>query len=168
MQVKDIINTDKPPITIQATGSVEQAMRLMIDNKIGSVIALDINNEAIGVLTERDIFHLTFRYRGDTMDILVLDHLPDNIILGGLEDDLSDISQVMATERIRYIPIIDEHQKLCGMISKGDIIRARSRKSKTITVAEAEKIWQTRMRGKIAGGTPTRRLVSDVLSGLET
>lgn len=165
MYVKDIIDTSKPPITIHATGTIEQAMRLMIENKVGSVIAFDIDNEPIGILTERDIFRLTFRYRGDTMDMVVADHLPDNIILGSLDDDLGDIARVMTTQRIRYIPIIDKHHSLCGIISKGDLIRARSLGAKSITVAE--KIWQTRMRGKIGEVTTNRRLVSDVLSGLK-
>ncbi len=125
MQVKDMLESKPPPITIRAEQDMEIAMRSLIDNKIGSLIVVDESENPVGIITEHDIFHLAFRYRGDMMDMKVGDQMTTRLVLGNSEDGIEQIAQVMIDQRIRHIPIMDQDNHLCGIVSMGDIVKAR-------------------------------------------
>jgi CBS domain-containing protein len=73
MQIKDLLESKPPPVTIRSDQDVPDAMRLLIENQIGSLVVTDEKETPVGIITERDIFHLAFRYRGDMMDMKVGD-----------------------------------------------------------------------------------------------
>lgn len=125
MQIKDLLETKPPPITIRAEQDVPDAMRLLIDNHIGSLVVVDENENPVGIITERDIFHLAFRYRGDMMDMKVGDSMTSRLVLATPDDDIEKAARVMTDEHIRHLPIMDEQQQLCGIVSIGDIVKAR-------------------------------------------
>jgi CBS domain-containing protein len=100
-------------------------MRLLIDNHIGSLVVVDESENPVGIITERDIFHLAFRYRGDMMDMKVGDTMTSRLVLGAPEDDIEKAAKVMTDEHIRHLPILDEQEQLCGIVSIGDIVKAR-------------------------------------------
>ena len=125
MLVKDILQSKAPPVTINSGQTLLEAMRLLIENKISSLIIIDNNNYPIGIITERDIFHLVLRYRGDIMDLKVGNNMTTRVMSGVPEDEIDQIARIMIEKGIRHIPIIDEGKKLCGIISMRDIVRAK-------------------------------------------
>ena len=46
----------KPLITIEQSGSINDATKVMNDKKIRRLVVIDKNNKMIGILTQRDIF----------------------------------------------------------------------------------------------------------------
>lgn len=125
MLVKDVLDCKSEPVTIHANQEMPNAMRLMIDNKIGSLVIVDDDNNPTGIITEHDIFMLAYRYRGDMMDMKVGDNMSTRLILGRAEDDVEKLGNIMIEERIRHIPILDETDHLCGIISIGDVLKTR-------------------------------------------
>lgn len=126
MLLRDLLKSKSPPITISAGKSIQYAMRLLIENKIGSLIVTDQDNFPVGIITERDIFHLAYRYRGDMMDMKVEDHMTGKLILGALDENIDQVAQKMMQNQIRHIPILDTGGQLCGIVSMGDIVKATS------------------------------------------
>jgi CBS domain-containing protein len=124
MRVRDILNSKPPPVTIRANNDMAVAMRLLIDNNIGSLIVIDDDDQPIGIVTERDIFHLAFRYRGDMMDMKVGENMSSDLTVGSPEDGLDHVARIMTEQHIRHIPIIDDAERLCGIVSIGDIVKA--------------------------------------------
>jgi CBS domain-containing protein len=126
MQVKDILSILKTvPITIDGGKSVYEAMKLLVDNRIGSVIVINADNAPIGIITERDIFRLAYRTKGNMFDAKIRDHMTPKLIVGVPEDDIDYIAQVITQNRIRHIPIVDQKGKLTGIVSIGDIVKAK-------------------------------------------
>jgi len=126
MQIKDLIKSKPPPITINSKKTIQDAMRLLIENKIGSLVVVDDIGDPTGIITERDIFHLAFRFRGDMMDMKVESNMTCKLVLGKLDDDIDLIADMITSNRIRHIPIVDNGMKLCGIVSIGDIVKAKS------------------------------------------
>lgn len=124
MQVKDILETKPPPVTISAGKDMPDAMRLLIDNHIGSLVVVDDDDNPIGIITERDIFHLAFRYRGDMMDMKIGENMSTKLVVGSPDDDIEDLARIMTEKHIRHIPIVDDSDQLCGIVSIGDIVKA--------------------------------------------
>ena len=129
MLIRDLIKTKSPPVTIPSGKTIQRAMRLLIDNKIGSLVVVDKINKPIGIITERDIFHLAYRFRGDMMDMRVDDHMTGKLILGRLGENINTVAHTMTKNHIRHMPIMDDNDNLCGILSIGDIVKVNSEKS---------------------------------------
>ena len=69
MKISDLLKDKPPPVTINTNRTIQNAMRRLIENKIGSLVVTNDDGFPIGIITERDIFHLAYRYRGDMMDM---------------------------------------------------------------------------------------------------
>lgn len=52
MQVKDIMS--RPVVTVPESSTLDQVARTMLDKRIGCVVVVGLDGEAVGVLTERD------------------------------------------------------------------------------------------------------------------
>ena len=125
MLIKDLLQSKPPPVTVRANRDMADAMRLLLDHNIGSLVVTDEQDQAVGIITERDIFHLAFRYRGDMMDMKVGENMTDNLTVASPEDDLEHIARLMTERRIRHVPIMDQNKQLCGIVSIGDVVKAR-------------------------------------------
>ena len=126
MKVKDILdNLKRPTITIAGDKTIQDAMKLMVDHKIGSVVVVNAGGDPAGILTERDIFRLCHHCKAAMMTMKIADHMTTDLAVGLPEDDLNYIAQVITQKRVRHIPIIDAAGKLCGLISIGDIVKAK-------------------------------------------
>jgi CBS domain-containing protein len=126
MLIKDLIETKPPPVTIRRDKLIQDAMRLLIDKKIGSLVVLDSEDKTVGIITERDIFHLAFRYRGDMMDMTVGDNMSDRIFHCVPDDDIDFAAKLMTQQHIRHVPILDKQNMLCGIVSIGDVIKVKA------------------------------------------
>lgn len=99
-------------------------MELLEKHKIGSLIVYDKSDQPIGIITERDIFRLMCKFRGDISSKTISDHMSRKLVIGLPDDDVNYIGQIMTQNRIRHIPIMDEKKNLCGIVSIGDILKA--------------------------------------------
>ena len=125
MQVKDLLKSRPSPITVKSDQTIQEAMQLLIDNKIGSLVVVDDKGDPEGIITERDIFRLAYTNCADLMQLSVKDHMSDRLVIGLPDDDIDYIARIITQNRIRHIPILDEDKKLCGLISIGDVVKAR-------------------------------------------
>ena len=125
MKVRDLLEFKKPPVTVRQNRTIQDCMRLLIDNKIGSLVVVDEDARPAGIITERDIFHLAFRYRGDMMDMRVKDNMTSKLVMGSPDDDLDSIADIINKNRIRHVPIMED-TKLVGIVSIRDIVKAQA------------------------------------------
>lgn len=126
MKVKDLLaQATRPPKTAAGETTIHEAMKILIENKIGSLIVVDDDNTPVGIITERDIFRLGYKFDGDIMSMKIADHMTRELIIGVPDDDVDYIARVITQKRIRHIPILDENRKLCGILSIGDILKTK-------------------------------------------
>jgi CBS domain-containing protein len=71
--------------------------------------------------------------------MLTVDHLmTQRVVCSHAQDDLRAAGRQMQLEDIRHLPVVDQDGRLLGMLSQGDLIRARVRGLKgTAYVREA-------------------------------
>jgi len=96
MKVKDILdNLKRPTITIAGDKTIQDAMKLMVDHKIGSVVVVNAGGDPAGILTERDIFRLCHHCKAAMMTMKIADHMTTDLAVGLPEDDLNYIARVI-------------------------------------------------------------------------
>jgi CBS domain-containing protein len=124
MKIKDSLDfTTRPkPITLTPDAKVSEALSIMIDKKIGSIVVVNPDNMIVGMVTERDMMHTVLAKKMDTETTLLRDIMTTNIRAALQDDSLIDWMQTMSSQRFRHLPIIDHDKKLIGLMSQGDFL----------------------------------------------
>ena len=111
--------------TIYEDKLLDEAIEILVEHNIGSLIVRDSKHSIAGIITERDIMRIVHSAGREYGMVKINEAMTvrDKLIVGLAEDTLEYIMQVMTQNRIRHVPII-EGDKLLGMISIGDVVKA--------------------------------------------
>ena len=107
-------------VAIDAHTSVLDALRLMEEKNIGSVIITE-NGEYAGLLTERDYARKVILKGKSSEDTIVREIMSTGLphILPG--SSIETCMHIMSESNIRYLPVFKD-DKLCGIISINDVV----------------------------------------------
>jgi len=120
-KVTDILNRKGVSvITIDADTTVLDALRLMDDKNIGSVVITE-NGEYLGLLTERDYARKVILQGKSSQDTLVREIMSTGLPRIIPETSVETCMHIMSENNIRYLPVF-RHDHLCGIISINDLI----------------------------------------------
>ncbi|MDB5117960.1 MAG: hypothetical protein JWQ79_3452 [Mucilaginibacter sp.] len=120
-KVSDIlIRKGSDVISIDAGTSVLDALRLMSDKNVGSIIVTE-NGEYAGLLTERDYARKVI-LEGRSSDHTTV-HEIMSVALPTIipETTVETCMHIMSDSNIRYLPVFN-HDRLCGIISINDVV----------------------------------------------
>lgn len=122
-------------ITLKEDVSVQIAARMMTENGIGCLVAVD-NGEIIGILTERDLLTRVLETCKDPKETKVSEIMTRNVIVGDPEMQLVEATRLMFENKVKKLPIVEE-DRLIGLITLTDIARATHTDEKTMNLVEA-------------------------------
>ena len=124
MKARDIMTENPTCITPETTA--RQAARLMEDNDVGSlpVVESESSRRLVGVVTDRDLA-LRVLGRGESADVPVREVMSGNVHCVRPEDSLDEVEDAMAKHQVRRIPIVDEGNRVLGMVAQADLARER-------------------------------------------
>ena len=106
----------------------------MYENDIGSIVITKRTMEGIkpiGILTERDIVRLIGTSELFTVQTVVREIMKYPLITIDSNRSVSDAITVMNTKNICRILVIDENQKMVGILTERDVFRAIDTASST-------------------------------------
>lgn len=120
-KVSDILNRKGVSvITIDADTTVLDALRLMDDKNIGSVVVTE-NDEYLGLLTERDYARKVILQGKSSQDTMVREIMSTGLPRIVPESSVETCMHIMSENNIRYLPVF-RADHLCGIISINDLI----------------------------------------------
>jgi CBS domain-containing protein len=120
-KVTDILNRKGVSvITIDADTTVLDALRLMDDKNIGSVVVTE-GDEYLGLLTERDYARKVILQGKSSQDTLVREIMSTGLPRIVPESSVETCMHIMSENNIRYLPVF-RADHLCGIISINDLI----------------------------------------------
>jgi CBS domain-containing protein len=122
-------------ITIVAAASIVEAAKQMREHHVGDVIVLPDSGDGypIGVLTDRDITVELVAQDLPLSGVSVGDVMSRDIVTVKAQDDLADALEMMATNAIRRIPVIDENDEIVGILSIDDVISVIAEELKKVS-----------------------------------
>jgi CBS domain-containing protein len=121
MKAQDIMTSE--PIFITPDESTVAAARIMRDAKIGMVPVVEDpqSMRLVGVITDRDITVRCYA-AGHGQECRVRDHMSGRPLQTAHPGDSIDrIATEMEDAQVRRIPIVDERDRLVGIIAQADI-----------------------------------------------
>ena len=126
MRLKEILQKKGgQPVTVAASASVADAIRAMAEHRVGSVVIPNNDGSPAGIFTERDVLVLCAEGRTDFARMSIRPCMVCEMTTGRPEDTVSETLATMTTRRFRHMPVVDENNKMLGMVSIGDLVKAK-------------------------------------------
>ncbi len=127
MKVSDILRVKGGHVfTIDLDASIERVIRILVHENVGSLVVVDppASTTIVGIITERDILRTVDRKPTELAQLLVADFMSSSVRTSDPTASLDSVMGLMTSLRVRHMPIV-ENGELCGMISIGDVVKAK-------------------------------------------
>ena len=108
-------------ISVPSQTTVIDALRLMAETNIGSVMVMD-GNKYLGLMTERDYSRKVILKGKSSTDTLVTDIMTTDLPVVSPTDTIDHCMQLLSEKNIRYLPVF-ENEELVGIISINDVVK---------------------------------------------
>ena len=126
MKVSDVMTPN--PRTVQLTDTIEDAARIMRDEDTGAVPVIE-DDRVVGMVTDRDIV-IRAVADGD-FEATIDDIVTDDVVCATPEMSTAEAAELMSEHQIRRLPVVDDAERLVGIVSIGDIAVKEGRDART-------------------------------------
>jgi len=109
-------------ISIVQDASVFDAIKLMADRAVGSLLVMD-GRDLKGIVTERDYARKVIVKGRSSESTEVGEIMSTDIVTATSRQTVNECMTLMTDRRIRHLPIVDDDE-VVGMISIGDLVQA--------------------------------------------
>lgn len=110
--------------TIAPGRTVAEAARLLSQHRIGAVVVSEDGSTPAGILSERDIVREIGRRGTECLDDHVSAMMTREVITCEVEDLADLVLSRMTERRCRHMPVLRDG-RMIGIISIGDVVKAR-------------------------------------------
>jgi len=134
MFVSDILSQKGGLVhTVTPATSVGQVAQQLSLRRIGSVLVLD--DEAVaGIVSERDLVRAFASHGAAAMELEARHVMTRDVVTCDPDDSIDRIMELMTRGRFRHLPVVC-HGELLGVISIGDVVKARLEETRHETEA---------------------------------
>lgn len=108
-------------IAVAADTTVLDVLKLMAEKNIGSVVVTE-NDKYIGLVTERDYARKIILMGKHSDDTTVGEIMSAGLPRITPNSSIETCMLVMSDNNIRYLPVFDDADQLCGIISINDVV----------------------------------------------
>ena len=107
------------PVTISGENTVADALAMMRENKIGGIPVVDENRYLVGIVTNRDL-----RFQKD-MGRKISEVMTSKNLVTITEGEDTDVAEVLLSNKIEKLPVVDKEGHLVGLITYKDLTKAQ-------------------------------------------
>ena len=109
-------------ISVASDLSVFDAIKLMADRSVGSLIVID-GEELSGIVTERDYARKVIIKGRSSESTRVSEIMSIDVLTTSSSETVNQCMELMTERRIRHLPVVEDN-RVIGMISIGDLVQA--------------------------------------------
>jgi CBS domain-containing protein len=111
-------------IGLPESHTLSDAAKLLTQERIGALVVRNASGEMIGILSERDIVRAVARDGSGVLERPVSTVMTREVLCCSPQDSVADVMGMMTERRFRHLPVRHDG-KLIGMVSIGDVVKAR-------------------------------------------
>jgi CBS domain-containing protein len=124
MKVADILKVKGTRVyTIGEDQTMLEAVRMLVDKNVGGLLVLDSGGAVAGIVTERDVLRECNRRFSLLDQTRVGEVMTRRLLTGSPSDEIEAVQGMMTERRVRHLPIM-EGERLVGLVSIGDVVKA--------------------------------------------
>src|SRR5262245_59097171 len=114
----DIMTND--PVCCAPGDVVERAAELMKQNDVGPVPVVE-QKKLVGIVTDRDLALKVLAEGRDPKKTKIQEVITRQVVTCRTNDDVQSALDAMSEHQVRRIPVVDEQDRLVGMIAQADV-----------------------------------------------
>ena len=119
MKISEVMTRQVATVTAEQT--VQEAASFMLQGDAGSIPVTD-GDRLIGMITDRDIA-VRGVAKGRGPDTPVRDLMSTGLVCARQDDETSEVAARMSEAQVRRLPVIDDSERIVGIVSIGDLTR---------------------------------------------
>lgn len=129
MKVEQLMMRDVKVCRVDDT--LNRAAQLMWEYDCGCIPVISTNGDGalIGIVTDRDIAMAAYTQGKPVTVIPVSTAMAHKVIVCHTSDGISQAEALMRDNRVRRLPVLDQNERLAGLLSLNDIAREVQRES---------------------------------------
>ena len=110
-------------LSIPADASVFDAIKMMADESVGSLVVLDENDGLVGIVTERDYARKVIVKGRSSRGTRVADIMTADVLTTSCDRTVNSCMEIMTERKLRHLPVVEDG-RVIAMVSIGDLVQA--------------------------------------------
>lgn len=111
--------------TVEPEATLADAGKLMRERNVGDVVVVEYD-EPLGILTDRDLA-MALTVDGHTAQTPISEVMSKPVITIREDQGIFNATQYMLGHQVRRLPVVDEDEKLVGIVTFDDMLSLLSR-----------------------------------------
>ncbi len=126
MNVQSILSTKGSAVaTIPRAGSIAELTAALRDHGVGALVVSDDGVRIDGIVSERDAVRAMAQHGAAVLGRPVSTCMSGDVVTCRPGDTIDALMSLMTARRIRHVPVVDDGDRLSGIVSIGDVVKAR-------------------------------------------
>ena len=128
----------KKPVCCLPDDTVVMVAKLMKRENIGSIPVVEnqITQKVIGIVTDRDLALKIVAEEREAKSTKVEEVMTHKVVTCRAEDDLQKALDAMVEHQLRRIPVVDNDNKILGIIAQADVATRVNQPEKTAAMVK--------------------------------
>ncbi|MPY69997.1 MAG: CBS domain-containing protein [Alphaproteobacteria bacterium] len=142
--------------SVHPESTLREAVRLMVERRIGSVTVTDDDDRLVGILSERDMVRILNDGQRGSRDLPVGELCTRSVITCREDNSIEDVMTLMSNNGIRHLPVMRDGRAV-AMISARDVPDAQKEALLAIcSIRSAPTVWCCAPRNRPSRRTAAR------------
>ena len=112
-------------VSVGAQDEVGAIARILSEARIGAVLVRDAGGDVLGIISERDIVRCIAAHGTGAVTMAAASLMTRALHTVTPRTKVTEALSLMTDRRVRHLPVIAEDGGLAGMVSIGDLVKAR-------------------------------------------
>ncbi|HXZ78601.1 MAG TPA: CBS domain-containing protein [Terriglobales bacterium] len=113
------------PATVSPEASVADAIRTMLERRVGAVAVVNPDKTVAGIFTERDVLRKLALGGINPESSAVVGYMTRDVVTATPETTPGEALATMVTHHFRHLPVVDARGKLVGILSIRNLLESR-------------------------------------------
>jgi CBS domain-containing protein len=106
--------------TVDPDTPIEEAAAVLLEERIGSLVVTDDENQPTGIVTKTDFVRLV-AHDDPAETTTVDDQMSGEVVTLDAQDHLQKAADLFITYNIHHLPVVDDTEGVIGMLSTTDL-----------------------------------------------
>jgi CBS domain-containing protein len=112
-------------VTVGTEDEAGNIARILAQHRIGAVLVRDVGGDVLGIVSERDIVRCMASHGAEAVSLPAARMMTRALHTVTPQTKVTEALELMTDRRVRHLPVIAEDGGLAGMVSIGDLVKAR-------------------------------------------
>jgi CBS domain-containing protein len=112
-------------VSVGTEDAAGEISRILAQHRIGAVLVRDVGGDVLGIVSERDIVRCMASHGAEAVELPAARLMTRALHTVTPETKVSEALALMTDRRVRHLPVIAGDGGLAGMVSIGDLVKAR-------------------------------------------